>query len=550
MKKLNYLFVIGLVIMSGLSNNAHSCTNLLVSKGASADGSVMVTYSADAGGFMEPFYFAPARTWGANDSLDIYEWDSGKFLGRIKQAGRTYKVIGNMNEYQVVIGETTFTGRDELAVANGVVDYGSLMYIALQRAKNAREAIKIMVDLANEYGYASSGESFSVADKNEVWIFEIIGKGKGQKGIVWAAARVPEGYIAAHANQARIRKINFNDKENWMWAPDVVSFARDMKYFNGTDAEFSFADAYCPPDPTSLLLCEGRVWSLFRRAAPSQTFSEDYWRAVKGAEPYPLFIKPDKKLTVKEVMALMRDHFEGTPYDMTQGFAAGPYKVPYRWKPIFFKLEGDTATKYGFERPISTQQTAFSFVSQARSWMPDEVGGIFWYGVDDSYSTCYMPLYMGLTYMPEEFTGGSVTKFDWDSPFWVFNLVSNYAYGMYSYIIQDIQKVQKELEEEALAITPYIDKAAMDMLKTDKELAIKFLTNYSVSTAEKTVKRWKELGYYIFARYNDRYINDMNDNGRHPKGVGYGNDFFKGCVQDKPGYYEVKWQEPPKKKKK
>lgn len=549
MKKLKNLLVIGLLMLSGAGMSTYGCTNFLVSKGASTDGSVMVTYSADAGGFMDPLYFSPARTWADGDSIDIYEWDTGLFLGRIKQVPRTFKVIGNMNEYQVVIGETTFTGREELGKPNGIVDYGSLMYIALQRAKTAKEAIQIMVQICNEYGYASTGESFSVADKNEVWIFEIIGKGAGHKGIVWTAARVPDGYVAAHANQSRIRKINFNDKENWMWAPDVVDFAREKGYYKGTNEDFSFTDAYCPPTPTSLLLCEGRVWSLFRRAAPSQAFSEDYWRAVRGAEPYPLFIKPDKKLSVKDVIALMRDHFQGTPYDMTTGFAAGPHGNPYRWKPLFFKVEGDT-TKYGWERPISTQQTAFSFVSQSRSWLPDEIGGIFWYGLDDTYSTCYMPLYMGMQEVPANFTIGNITTFDWNSPFWVFNLVSNYAYGMYNIIIQDILKVQNELESEAIAMIPYIDKSAMDMQSISKELMLRFLTNYSVSTAEYTVKRWQELGHYIFAKYNDRYINDMSNNGRTPKGAGYNNDYFKKSVQDKPGYYDVKWQDPPKKKKK
>jgi len=551
MKKLNLLMAIGLVLMLGLSKNVQSCTNFLVSKGASADGSVMITYSADAGGFMEPFYFAPARDWAAGDSIAIYEWDTGLFLGKIKQVAHTYKVIGNMNEFQVSIGETTFTGRKELGDANGILDYGSLMYIALQRAKTAREAITIMAQLVSEYGYASTGESMSVADKNEVWIFEIIGKGKGNKGMVWAAARVPEGFVCAHANQARIRKINFNDKENWMWANDVVSFAKEKGFFNanGKDEDFSFTDAYCPPDPTSLLLCEGRVWSFFRRIAPSQTFSEDYWRAVRGAEPYPLFVKPDKKLTPKDMMAMMRDHFEGTAYDMTKGFAAGPYGCPYRWKPLFFQVDGDTINKYGWERPISSQQSAFSFVAQSRSWLPDEVGGLFWYGVDEAYSSCYIPFYMGMTDVPKAFTIGSITQFDWNSPFWVFNLVANYAYGMYSIIIEDIKKVQTELEGDALAMTPYIEKTALDIGRTDKVLMQKFLTNYSVSTAEKTVERWQELGKYVFARYNDRYINDMKDNGRSPHGAAYSNDFYKRSVQDKPGYYDVKWQDPPKKKK-
>jgi len=544
MKQTMKIFAIGLVIMMfGLSKNTYACSNFLVSKGASADGSVMVTYLADAGGFMDPLYFSPAAEHGPNDSISIYEWDTGKFLGKIKQVPYTYKVIGNMNEHQVVIGETTFTGRKELGDPNGVVDYGSLMYIALQRAKTAKEAIKIMVDLCNEYGYASTGESFSVADKNEVWLFEIIGKGKFGKGIVWAAARVPDGYITAHANQSRIRKINFKDKENWMWAPDVVTFAKAHGFYdtNGKDADFSFTDAYCPPDPVSLLLCEGRVWSMYRRVAPSQTFSEDYWRAVKGAEPYPLFIKPDKKLSVGDVMNVMRDHFQGTDYDMTKGFAAGPYGNPYRWKPLFFKVDGDT-TRYGWERPISTQQTAFSFVSQSRSWLPNEVGGLFWYGVDDTYSTCYIPLYMGMTHPPKSLAKGNIFEFDWNSAFWVFNLVSNYAYGMYSYMIEDIKLVQNELESYAINLTPYIDKMATEILKNDKALAATFLTNYSVNTAENTVQRWKDLGYYLFAKYNDRYINDMSNEGRTPKGPGYGNEFFRRSIQDRPGYYDIKWR--------
>jgi len=545
MKKVKLLFAITLLIgVLGWSNHVHACTNFLVSKGASVDGSVMVTYLADAGGFMDPLYYSPAATHAAGDSIDIYEWDTGKLLGRIPQVAKTYKVIGNMNEHQVTIGETTFTGRKELGEPNGIVDYGSLMYIALQRAKTAREAIKIMVDLCNTYGYASTGESFSVADKNEVWIFEIIGKGADEKGIVWAAARVPDGYVAAHANQSRIRKINFKDKENWMWAPDVVSFAKKMGYYdkNGKDADFSFTDAYCPPDPISLLLCEGRVWSIFRRVAPSQHFSEDYWRAVRGAEPYPLFIKPDKKLSVKDVMNLMRDHFQGTAYDMTKGFAAGPYGNPYRWKPLFFELEGDT-TRYGWERPISTQQTAFSFVSQSRSWLPDPIGGLFWYGVDDTYSTCYMPLYMGMTEMPKSLMKGSITKFDWNSAFWTFSLVANFAYGMYSYMIEDIKKVQDELEGYAINITPYIDKTAVDMMKNDNELMHAFLTKHSINMAENIVQRWKELGYYLFAKYNDRYINDMSKEGRYPKGPGYGNEFFRRAVEERPDYYDIKWRD-------
>lgn len=540
-KKLQ-VFLVALLFLPSLS--VYSCTNFLVSKGASADGSVMITYLSDAGGFMEPINFVPAAQHEPGDSVDIYDWDYGAFLGRIAQVPYTYKVIGNMNEHQVAIGETTFTGREELRGPNGIIDYGSLKYIALQRAKTAREAIKIMVDLCNKYGYASTGESFSVADKEEVWIFEFIGKGENEKGIVWVAARVPDGYVAAHANQSRIRKINFKDKDNWMWAPDVVSFAQRKGFYdkNGTDEDFCFTTAYCPPDPISLLLCEGRVWSIYRRVAPSQHFSEDYWRAVRGAEPYPLFIKPDNKLSVGDVMNLMRDHFQGTEYDMTKGFAAGPFGNPYRWKPLFFEVEGDT-TQYGWERPISTQQTGFSFVSQSRSWLPDEIGGLFWYGVDDTYSTCYMPLYMGMTEMPPSISRGHITKFDWNSAFWVFNLVANYAYGMYSYMIEDIQKVQKDLEGYAMNLIPYIDKAALAMKKDNYELMSRYLTDFSVNTAENTIERWKELGYYLFAKYNDRYINDMQHGGLRPKGPGYGNEFFRRAVEERPGYYDIRWRD-------
>ncbi|REJ84885.1 MAG: hypothetical protein DWQ44_08665 [Bacteroidetes bacterium] len=531
------------LIASMLVKSSVACTNLLVSKGASADGSTMISYLADAGGFMDPLYFQPAMKHGENDSLNIYEWDTGKFLGKIKQVPYTYKVIGNMNEHQLAIGETTFGGRKELEKSKGIIDYGSLMYITLQRAKTAREAIQVMTSLINEYGYASSGESFSIADKNEVWIMDLIGKGENEKGAVWVAAKVPDGYITAHANHSRIGKINFKDKANWMWSEDVISFARSKGFFTGRDDDFLFNEAYHPTEPSSLLLCEGRVWSIFSRAAPSQNFSDDYWRAVKGAEPYPLFIKPDKKIGVKDAFALMRDHFQGTKYDMTKGFAAGPHGNPYRWKPLFFHLPGDTVTKYGWERPISTQQTGFSFVTQSRSALPDNVGGLLWYGVDDTYSTCYMPLYMGMTEVPKSLSTGNISRFDWNSAFWVFNLVANYAYGMYAPIIKEIQQVQSDLETYAVAVQPAIEKAATELHATNPELASRFLTEYSVNTAEKTVQRWKELGYYLFAKYNDRYSRENDDARPKVKGCGYDAEFLKQAVQERPGYFKVDWTE-------
>ncbi len=531
-----------LALLPGFDRPAQACTNVLVSRGASADGSVMISYLADAGGFMDPLYFKPAMQHAPGDSLDIIEWDTGKFLGRIAQVPYTYKVIGNMNEHQVAIGETTFTGRSELSTPNGIVDYGSLKYIALQRAKTAREVIKVMTDLVAQYGYASTGESFSIADKEEAWILELIGKGEYGKGAVWVAARVPEGYIAAHANMARIRRIDWRDTNNWMWSPDVVSFAHERGWFTGRDRDFSFADTYNPANCRSLLFCEGRVWSIYRRAAPSQNFSDEFWRCVEGAEAYPLFIKPDNKITLQGMIDLVRDHFQGTPYDLTKGVAAGPHGVPYRWRPLTFKLEGDPAD-YAYQRPISQQQTGFSFVSQSRNWLPNEIGGIMWYGVDDTYSTCYMPLYMGMEKAPVSLTTGDINRFDWNSAFWVFNLVANYAYGLYDHMIVDIQKEQKELEERSMAMTKAVDQGAL-FLKDNPELMRSYLTDFSVNNAEFVVNRWRELGYYLFTKYNDRYINDKGGVRPYPRGVGYPEWFNRQSVKDRPGFYDVRWRKP------
>ena len=539
------LLMIGFIIgYQGFNVNA--CTNILVSKGASADGSVMISYLADAGGLMDPLHFYPGGEYQPGDSLPIYSWHTGKLNGYIAQIPKTFRVIGNMNENQVSIGETTFTGRKELHDPNGIIDYGAMMYITLQRAKTAREAIKIMTGLAAEYGYKRTGESFSVADKNEAWILEFIGKGKYGKGGVWVAARVPEGYIAAHANQARIRKINWDDPENWMWAEDVVDFARERGWFDGKKEDFSFADVYGPADPISLLLCEGRVWSVYNRAAPSQEFSPDYWRCVIGAEPYPLFIKPDRKVTLEDMKYFVRDHFHGTPFYTGEGFAAGPYKNPYRWRGLLFKLDDDEEDiQYSWERTIAQSQTGFSFISQARSWLPDHIGGIFWYGVDDTYSNAYMPLYMGMTKPPKSLITGNIFEFDWESAFWVFNLVANYAYGLYSHIIVDIQEVQTEVESRARALTKAVDVAALGLYETDNDIMLEYLTDFSVNNAEYTVDRWKKLGYQIFSKYNDRYIRTSTEYRPWPAGVGYPQDHLRRAVDEKPGYYEVKWREKP-----
>lgn len=540
---MNNKFLVIILITLFSYQFSDACTNVLVSKGASADGSTMITYNADAGGFMEPLYFEPPRDHEPGTMVDIYEWDTGKYLGQIPQVPHTYGVVGNMNEYQVSIGETTFTGRKELKDTTALIDYGTLMWLALHRAKTAREAIDVMTSLVEKYGYYSSGESFSVADPNEVWILEMISKGMDEKGAVWVARRVPDGYICVHANQARIREFPLDDKENCIYSPDVIDFAIKKGYYDpDNDGEFSFVDAYNPLDPGGALYCEGRVWSVFRRAAPSQDFPEDYWRAVEGAEPYPLFIKPDKKLSVADVMSLIRDHFEGTDYDMTKGLPAEPYGNPYRWKSLQWSIEGDS-TKYGWCRPISTQQTAFSFVSQMRSHLPRQIGGCFWYGVDDNYSTVYMPLYCSMTRAPKSYTGGSIAEFDFESAFWVFNLVANLAYTKYSYAIKDIQEVQSELEGRFFAIQPAVEKAALELSKDNPELMKEYLTDYSVMQAEMIVDRWQELWKKLVVKYNDGYINDVNKHGgRRPKSSYYNDEFYKRVIKERPGYYDVKWK--------
>jgi dipeptidase len=543
LKKIYYVVVVA-VLLGAYANNADACTNYLVSKGASADGSVMVTYNADAGGFMEPFYYLPATDHEPGEMIDIYEWDTGKLLGQIPQIAHTYRVVGNMNEFQVVVGETTFTGRKELKDSTGIIDYGSLMFLALQRAKTAREAIKVMIDLLYAHGYYSTGESFSVGDKNEVWILEVIGRGPGNPGVNWVARRVPDGYVTVHANQSRINQFPMDDPENTIFNKDIIEFAIEKKYYDpDKDGEFSFTKAYCPLDPGGALYCEGRVWHFLSKIAPSQNFPIEYWRAFEGEEPYPIFVKPDKKLSVQDIMGLFRDHFEGTPYDMTKGLVAGPFGCPYRWKPLQWKIDGDSVNSYGWGRPVSTQQTAFSFVSQSRSWLPDDIGGIFWYGVDDNYTGVYTPLYVCLESSPEPYAGGSIQEFSFESAFWVFNLVANLAYTKYSYIYKDIEPVQQELESKFFLMQPSVEQAAASLYKTDPELAREFLSNYSLGVVDQTMERWQDLWKYLVVKYNDGYINDVNkDGGRHPKGVSYGDEFLKKVLKERPNFHDVKWK--------
>ncbi len=546
MNKFLSRFLFSALITIMVNFQAYPCTNVLVSRGASTDGSVMISYLYDMAGFAQPLHFYPGGEYKEGDSLSVYGFQGREFLGKIHQVPKTYKVVGNMNEKQVSIAESTFTGRPELHGGDGLFDYGNLIWITLQRAGSAREAIKIMTELANTYGYKDTGETFSIADKNEVWMMDFIGKGEHGRGAVWVAARVPDGYIAAHANQSRIRKINFRDKDNWMWSEDVVDFAREMGWYRGRDRNFSFRDAYDPPTPTSLLLCESRVWSVYNRAAPSKNFSADYWRCVEGAEPYPLFIKPDEKVSIEDMIAYVRDHFHDTPYYTGKGISSGPYNNPYRWRPVFFELEGDT-TRYAWERPISQPQTAFSFITQARNWLPDEIGGICWYSVDDTYSNVFMPLYMGMTDVPKSLTIADPLEFDWDSAFWIFDLLANYSYGQYNIIMPEIKKVQKELENRSISMVKAVDKAAQELYKANKDLMREYLTDFSINNAEYNVSRWKELGFYIFAKYNDRYIRLEDDPRPAVKGIGYPEEFLRQAVEERPGYYDLKWRNPDEK---
>lgn len=488
--------------VSTITSSILACTNFIITKGATVDGSTMITYAADAHVLYGELYFFPREKYNEKDSMVVYDWDTGKRLGKIKQAKETYQVVGNMNEYQLAIGETTFGGRPELVDTTGIIDYGSMMYIALQRAKNAREAIVLIGSLLNEYGYNSSGESFSIADPNEVWIMEIISKGPVNKGAVWVAQKIPDGYISGHANQARITNFPLDDPDNCLYAEDVISFARNMGYYDGPDEKFSFSDIYAPVDFEGARFCEARVWSGFRKVNSNMEQYEDYAMGYNLENRMPLWIKPEKKLSVGDVMNLMRDYFQGTKMDMTQDIGAGPFDCIVRWRPLTWEIDSKT---YFNERAISTQQTGFSFVAQGRSWLPDPIGGILWFGVDDTYSTVYNPIYCGINKVPNSYAvgNGSIMEFSDDAAFWVFNQVSNFAYTRYSLIIPDIQKKQSGLEAKFFNEVAEIDEKALSLYKKDRLEAIEIITNYSVSTADSTVKEWKELYKYLFTRYMD-----------------------------------------------
>lgn len=560
------------------ASETKACTNVIVTKGASADGSCMVSYAADSHWLYGELYFKPEADWKHGDKLRVYDWDSGQFLGLIDQAEHTYKTVGNMNEHQLIIAETTFGGREGLADPDGIMDYGSLIYITLQRARTAREAIKIMANLTRQYGYFSEGESFSIVDKNEAWIMEMVGKGRGKKGSVWVARRIPDGFISGHANHSRISTFPLNDPANCIYSPDVISFARENGWYDGPDEEFSFCDAYCPADFGGLRGCEARVWSAFNILCngwftfydeDSNLVSKDAYSYIDYAMGYnpanrlPLWVKPSRKVSVKNVADVMRDHYEGTPMDMTQDIGAGGNALPYRWRPMDFEYEGKTYTN---ERAIATQQTGFWFVGQARCAYPDVIGGILWFGTDDAATSYLTPIYANTNRVPECFRqgNGNLLTYSPTSSFWMNNRVANACYKMYNimapYVRERIDQFENSQMTEKIRQT---DNQALDLYKKALDSAEKrgkkesgtynamtdtgasfaavkrLLTKYSVETAQNMFKDWCKLEETLLVKYIDGNVKAQNPDGsfRHT-------DFSAGIPDGltQPGYTDV-WKE-------
>ena len=503
MKKLRLILAATGVLAYGA---ASACTNFIVTKGASTDGSVMVTYAADSHALYGALYHTPAGKYKAGTMLPVYEWDTGRYLTDIPQVKETYSTIGNMNEHSLIIGETTYGGRRELEDSTGRMDYGSLIYITLQRAKTAREAIGVIAELANTYGYASSGESFSIADPDEAWIMELIGKGckldaKGEntrKGIVWVARRIPDGYVSAHANQARITTFPKDDPENCLYSPDVVSFAREMGYYDGPDADFSFCDAYAPLDFGALRACEARVWAFFRAVADDMDQYVDYAMGHNKENRMPLWVKPRAKVSPKTVFDCMRDHYEGTPMDMTTDIGAGGHNCPYRWRPMEFEVDG---VKYVNERATATQQTGFWFVAQARPGVTDDMG-ILWFGVDDAATSCLTPIFCSAQEVPECFRegNGSMLEYSPTSAFWLFNRTTNFAYLRSDMIAADIRKVVDKWENEMLENVQQVNARVGRMSPAARR---NYLTQLSVETAQQLFDRWQKLNGYLLVKYVD-----------------------------------------------
>lgn len=511
--------------------DAAACTSLVAAKGATADGSVLVTYAADSHNLYGELYRQPAADHPRGAMRPVIEWDTNKRLGEIPEVAHTYSTVGNMNEHGLVIAESTWGGRDELA-GTGMIDYGSLIYITLQRAKTAREAIKVMTQLVKDYGYASSGESFSIADPDEVWVMDLIGKGKAGKDAVWVARRVPDGYISGHANHPRIHKFPLKDKSGeTIYSPDVIKFARSQGYFDGKDEDFDFSKAYAVTDFGALRGCDARVWSYFNKFAKGMDAYLPWIDQAEG-EPMPLWVKPDTTLTADDLKWMMRDHYEGTPYDMTQDVGAGPFKVPYRWRPMDFEVD---SVKYTHERAIATQQTGWSFVAQLRRDLPDYMQGLLWFGTDDANTCVYLPVFCSVTEVPLQLGHGDTNTFDRNSNFWMNSLVANQAYNRYSQMIPDIRKVQKSLED---SIAVDVDKAIRELPQFDREDAVALTNDLLGIWAEKATDQYRDLATFLFVKFMDGNIKKQAPDGsflRTEEGIPAYPDFGG---YDDPRYFE------------
>ena len=522
------------VAMMGCVSEAEACSNFIVGKKASVDGSVMCSYSADDYGMFQYLCHYPAAKHAKGEMRKIYDWDTNKYHGEIPEAAQTYSVIGNINEWQVTIGETTYGGREEMVDSTGIMDYGSLIYVALQRSKTAREAIKVMTTLANTYGYNSEGETFTICDSNEAWIMEMMGKGAGSKGAVWVALRIPDDAVCAHANQSRIGKFNMKDKKNVMYAKDVVSFARSKGWFKGKDADFSWKMAYAKPDFSGRRFCDARAWAMLNHFYDMSPYLD--WALGKNpdAQDMPLWVVPNKKVSVKDVENVMRDHYEGTPLSVADGsdIGGGIWEMPYRPTPLMYKVDGK---QYFNERPVSTQQSGFVFVSQMRSWLPREIGGVFWFANDDANMAAFTPVYCSMTERPECYNtpGADALHFSKKNAYWVCNMTSNMVYPRYSLMFPTLKEVRDSLDNSYFAAQAGVEKKAQELYAQNPQAAVKYLNDYSVEKAQQMLARWNQLFEFMVVKYNDMIIKPTDKNGTFKK-TPYG----LGATPVRPGYPE------------
>jgi len=542
------IFLLSMLLLAAQADVAEACTNLIVGKKASTDGSVIVSYSADSYGMYGNMYRHVGSKHAPGEMRAIYEWDTNKYLGEIPQAAQTYNVVGQMNEHQVTITETTFGGREELADSTGLIDYGSLIYIGLERSRTAREAIKVMTDLVARYGYYSEGESFTVADKNEAWILEMIGKGPGNKGAVWVAVRIPDDCISAHANQSRITRFDMKDRDNVMFSKDVVDFARSKGYFpkNARKEDFSFRDAYCPLDFGNIRFCDARVWSFFNRNVSGM---DKYMPYINGEDmklEMPLYVKPEKPLSVRDVQNCMRDHYEGTPLDLRNDIGAGAYHMPYRPRPLTIEVDGK---QFFNERPISTQQSGFAFVGQMRNFLPDAIGGVVWWTNDDANMTAFTPIYCSATEIPACYVrvvdSQDEITFSWNSAYWVCNLVSNMVYPYYNKMMPDVESARNELENRYAKEQAELEARASALYESAPAQAVSLLTSHGLQSADRMMERWKQLFAFITVKHNDmvvkpeqegKFLRSKYGYGANVRNIGYDADYWR-AIEQQPGRY-------------